>query len=125
MTTSLIISRGRTVFIGDVAVHERPNAEQLPISLSPWLIKPGKWGIRRACHLVLTNFGNPRSKTNEMARAAVAALEQRDVDFEFDGEMTGDIALDYDLMKSRYPFCRLSGQPIYWLCRVCIRRISL
>ena len=44
-----------------------------------------------------------------MARAAITVLEKRNVDFEFDGEMTGDIALDYDLMKSRYPFCRLSG----------------
>ena len=110
MTTSLIISRGRTVFIGDVAVHEQPNAEQLANIAITMAVKARQMGhTPRVAILSYTNFGNPESKTNEMARAAVAALEQRDVDFEFDGEMTGDIALDYDLMKSRYPFCRLSG----------------
>jgi len=110
MTTSVIISRGRTVFIGDVAVHEQPNAEQLANIAITMADKARQMGhTPRVAILSYTNFGNPESKTNEMARAAVAALEQRRVDFEFDGEMTGDIALDYDLMKSRYPFCRLSG----------------
>jgi malate dehydrogenase (oxaloacetate-decarboxylating)(NADP+) len=110
MTTSVIISRGRTVFIGDVAVHERPNAEQLANIAITMADKARQMGhTPRVAILSYTNFGNPESKTNEMARAAVAALEQRNVSFEFDGEMTGDIALDYDLMKSRYPFCRLSG----------------
>ena len=36
-------------------------------------------------------------------------LQSRDVGFEFDGEMTADIALDFDLMKARYPFCHLTG----------------
>jgi malate dehydrogenase (oxaloacetate-decarboxylating)(NADP+) len=110
MTTSIIISRGRTVFIGDVAVHERPDAEQMADIAIAMADKAKQMGhIPRVAILSYTNFGNPESKTNKMARAAVAALEKRDVDFEFDGEMTGDIALDFDLMKSRYPFCRLTG----------------
>ena len=42
-------------------------------------------------------------------RDAVKILDQMDIDFEYDGEMTADIALDYELMKERYPFCRLTG----------------
>ena len=42
-------------------------------------------------------------------RDAVAELDRRKVDFEYDGEMTADVALDHDLMKALYPFCRLSG----------------
>ena len=43
------------------------------------------------------------------ARRAVEILQRRNVGFEFDGEMTADIALDFDLMKARYPFCNLTG----------------
>jgi len=42
-------------------------------------------------------------------REAVALLDQRRVDFEFDGEMSADVALDEGLMRRLYPFCRLSG----------------
>ena len=36
-------------------------------------------------------------------------LEDKKVDFEFDGEMTSEIALDFELIKQNYPFCKLSG----------------
>ena len=45
----------------------------------------------------------------ERIRDAVAILEERKVDFEFDGDMQADVALDYDLMKEVFPFCRLTG----------------
>ena len=35
-------------------------------------------------------------------------LDQRRVDFEYDGEMAADVALNPDLMAA-YPFCRLTG----------------
>jgi len=41
-------------------------------------------------------------------RDAVAEMDRRAVDFEYDGEMAADVALDPELMKL-YPFCRLSG----------------
>ena len=63
----------------------------------------------RVAILSFTNFGNPESRTSVEARRAVEILQSRDVGFEFDGEMTADIALDFDLMKARYPFCNLTG----------------
>jgi malate dehydrogenase (oxaloacetate-decarboxylating)(NADP+) len=33
----------------------------------------------------------------------------RGIEFEFDGEMSPDVALDYDLMRQLFPFCRLTG----------------
>ena len=39
---------------------------------------------------------------------AVEELDRRHVDFEYDGEMSVDVALDPELM-ALYPFCRLSG----------------
>jgi hypothetical protein len=75
----------------------------------PWQPRRVKWAIRRVlpfCHspiLAIQNHGQVSRRA-----AAVEILQSRDVGFEFDGEMTGDIALDYDLMKSRYPFCNLT-----------------
>ena len=42
-------------------------------------------------------------------KEAVDILDKKQVDFEFDGEMTPEVALDYELIKQNYPFCRLSG----------------
>ncbi len=36
-------------------------------------------------------------------------LQDKKVSFEFDGEMTAEVALDYNLIKENYPFCKLSG----------------
>ena len=110
MTTSMIISRGRTVFVGDIAVTERPDAEEMADIAVALAAKARQMGhTPRVAILSFTNFGNPESRTSVEARRAVEILQSRDVGFEFDGEMTGDIALDYDLMKSRYPFCNLTG----------------
>ncbi|MEK9859941.1 MAG: phosphate acyltransferase, partial [Alphaproteobacteria bacterium] len=57
----------------------------------------------------VSNFGNPWMHTADYALNAVEVLDQRQVDFEYDGELTADVALDYDLMKANYPFSRLSG----------------
>jgi malate dehydrogenase (oxaloacetate-decarboxylating)(NADP+) len=61
-----------------------------------------------------TNFGNPHREKAAQVREAVQELERmhdggRGIDFEFDGDMSPDVALDYTLMKSLYPFCRLTG----------------
>jgi malate dehydrogenase (oxaloacetate-decarboxylating)(NADP+) len=110
LTTSMIISRGRTVFVGDVAVTERPDGEEMADIAEAMAAKARQMGhIPRVAILSFTNFGNPESRTSVEARRAVKILQSRNVGFEFDGEMTADIALDYGLMKSRYPFCNLSG----------------
>ncbi|MDC1406910.1 NADP-dependent malic enzyme [Candidatus Puniceispirillum sp.] len=110
MTTSMIISRGRTVFVGDIAVTERPDAEEMADIAVTLAAKARQMGhTPRVAILSFTNFGNPESRTSVEVRRAVEILQSRDVGFEFDGEMTGDIALDYDLMKSRYPFSNLTG----------------
>ena len=110
MTTSMIVARGRTVFVGDVAVTERPDGEEMADIAEAMAEKARQMGhVPRVAILSFTNFGNPESRTSVEARRCVDILQSRGVSFEFDGEMTADIALDFDLMKSRYPFCNLSG----------------
>ena len=110
LATSMIVSRGRTVFIGDVSVHERPNGEQLADIAEAIAGKARQMGrTPRVASLSFTNFGSPQSDITAEARRAIEILDKRKPDFEYDGEMSADVALDYELMKSRYPFCRLSG----------------
>ena len=110
VTTSMLISRGRTVFIGDTSIYERPTAEQMARIAQMIASQARQMGhVPRVALLSFSNFGSPAGATADNVRGAVDLLDQMDVDFEYDGEMTAEIALNYDLMKERYPFCRLSG----------------
>ena len=110
VTTSMLVSRGRTVFMGDTSIHERPSGEQMADIAEVIAEKARSMGhIPRVAILSFSNFGSPESEITKTARDAVAVLDKRKVKFEYEGEMTADIALDYDLMQSRYPFSRLTG----------------
>jgi malate dehydrogenase (oxaloacetate-decarboxylating)(NADP+) len=63
----------------------------------------------RVAFLSYASFGQPMRDYHSPVRDAVLALDDKGVMFEYDGEMTADVALDYDLMKRLYPFCRLTG----------------
>jgi malate dehydrogenase (oxaloacetate-decarboxylating)(NADP+) len=62
----------------------------------------------RVAFLSYANFGNPPGKWLDTVRDAVGLLDLRGVGFEYEGEMTPDVALNRD-MKRHYPFSRLSG----------------
>lgn len=110
VTTSMLISRGRTVFMGDTSIHERPSGEQMADIAEVIAQKARSMGhVPRVAFLSFSNFGNPDSAITQTARDAVAVLDKRKVSFEYEGEMTADIALDYELMQARYPFSRLKG----------------
>ena len=110
VTTSMLVSRGRTVFMGDTSIHERPSGEQMADIAEVIAEKARSMGhIPRVAILSFSNFGSPESGITQTARDAVAVLDKRKVKFEYEGEMTADIALNYDLMQSRYPFSRLTG----------------
>ena len=110
VTTSMLISRGRTVFMGDTSIHERPSGEQMADIAEVIAQKARSMGhVPRVAFLSFSNFGSPDSAITQTARDAVAVLDKRKVSFEYEGEMTADIALDYELMQARYPFSRLKG----------------
>ena len=107
---SIAISQDRTVFLADTAVHIEPSPERLAeiaIAAAEWAKRMGH--IPRVALLSFASFGQPQRSHAEHVRSAVEILDQKGVDFEYDGEMAADIALDYDLMKRLYPFCRLTG----------------
>ncbi|MFN4089034.1 MAG: NADP-dependent malic enzyme [Alphaproteobacteria bacterium] len=105
-----IVSRGQTVMIADTTVHERPTPEELVAIAVAAADQARRMGHEpRLAFLSYSNFGNPDRPSARRVRDAVALLDKRPVDFEYDGEISADVALDFELMKRLYPFCRLSG----------------
>ena len=106
---SVALCRDRTVIIADTAVHDMPNAEELAdIAVEAARVARRFGHDPRVALLAYSTFGYPRGERSDRVREAVSILDGRRTDFEYDGEMAADVALNPDLMAS-YPFCRLSG----------------
>jgi len=106
---SLVLARGRTVVVADTAVHELPGAEALAETAIEAAGVARRLGYEpRLALLAFSTFGQPPGERAAHVQGAVRLLDQRRVDFEYDGEMAADVALNPDLLAS-YPFCRLSG----------------
>jgi malate dehydrogenase (oxaloacetate-decarboxylating)(NADP+) len=106
---SMALVRGRTVFIADTSIHELPSAEELADIAQEAAGVARRFGYEpRVAFLSYSTFGYPRGERSEYVRNAVAVLNKRHVDFEFDGEMGADVALSREAM-ALYPFCRLTG----------------
>lgn len=105
---SLVLSRGRAVLIADTSIHDIPTGEELAKIAIEAAKAARKLGIEpRVAMLAYSTFGQPRGERSEQVRQAVRILDESGVDFEYDGDMAADVALNKDLMKI-YPFCRLS-----------------
>jgi malate dehydrogenase (oxaloacetate-decarboxylating)(NADP+) len=107
--TLMIGERGNTIFIADTLIHERPNPEELVAICIGAAAAARRLGHEpRVALLSHSTFGNPMHATGNAMRKAVALLDGRNVDFEYDGEMSPDVALEPSL-RALYPFCRLTG----------------
>tara|TARA_B100000287_G_scaffold25999_1_gene25038 strand:- start:471 stop:2741 length:2271 start_codon:yes stop_codon:yes gene_type:complete len=110
LSMSMLVSKERTVFIGDVNIHENPNEFELADIACGIARTVKNFGYDpKVALLSFSNFGNPSGIKSEIIKNSVSLLSKRNVDFEFDGEMSAETALDYNLIKENYPFCRLSG----------------
>jgi malate dehydrogenase (oxaloacetate-decarboxylating)(NADP+) len=104
-----LLHKGRIVFIADTLVHEWPDAEDMADIAERAAALARGMGIEpRVAFVSFSTFGYPVSERATKMHLAPAVLEKRGVDFEFDGEMTVDVALNAEAM-AQYPFCRLSG----------------
>ncbi|MGI9129697.1 MAG: NADP-dependent malic enzyme [Roseomonas sp.] len=108
---SIIISRqAGTVLVADTAIHERPDAATLAGIARGSAAAARRLGMEpRVAFLSFSTFGDPRGTIPGSIREAVKLLTERGADFEFDGEMSADVALDPALRAKLYPFCRLTG----------------
>ncbi len=104
----VIFAKGRVIFAADTSVHELPTSEQLADIAVQAARVTRRFGFEpRVAMLSSSTFGFPRSERSERIVEAVHMLDKRQVDFEYDGEMSVEVALDREKM-ALYPFCRLT-----------------
>jgi malate dehydrogenase (oxaloacetate-decarboxylating)(NADP+) len=105
---SVLVSRGRVIFVADTSIHAMPAAEELADIAVEAAGVASRFGFTpRVAMLAASTFGHPASERAERVREAVSILDQRGVDFEYDGEMGANVALNRRAMAA-YPFCRLT-----------------
>jgi malate dehydrogenase (oxaloacetate-decarboxylating)(NADP+) len=109
MGVSLVLARGRTVMVADTAVHEMPSAQELAEIAIEAAGAARRLGYTpRVAMLSFSTFGFPEAERSKRVQEAVEILDRQKVDFEYDGEMGADVALNPAVM-AQYPFCRLTG----------------
>jgi malate dehydrogenase (oxaloacetate-decarboxylating)(NADP+) len=106
---TIVVTKKGTVFIADTNVHEYPTAENLAdIAISSARVARTLGFTPRVAFLAHSTFGKPMSERSVHLREARDLLEKRKVDFEFEGEMQPDVALN-PKFKTIYPFSKLSA----------------
>ena len=107
---TVVVGRNHTVLVADTAVTERPTAEQYAAIAMRSSAFARRMGLEpRVVFTSYTTFGNPPGVHVEELRGAVELLSGFKADFEFEGEMAPDVALNYEMQKRYYPFTRLSA----------------
>jgi malate dehydrogenase (oxaloacetate-decarboxylating)(NADP+) len=106
---SILIAKGRTLFVADTSVTEMPGAEDLAQIAIQAAGAARRMGFTpRVAFVAFSTFGRPMGERSQKCRDAVAILDRmEDIDFEYEGEMSVDVALSSD-SKRLYPFSRLS-----------------
>lgn len=106
---SIMIAKEHNIIIADNSVTELPNAQDLvDITLQTANIAKKMGIIPRVALLSFATFGNPMREKANRVRDAVSILDSMQLDFEYDGEMSVDVALNPN-SRNLYKFCRLSG----------------
>jgi malate dehydrogenase (oxaloacetate-decarboxylating)(NADP+) len=105
---SLVLARGRPVVVADTAIAEMPDANDLAqIAVEAAGVARRLGYEPRVALLAFSSFGHPPGERSLRVQEAVRILDQQRVDFEYDGEMAADVALNRQAMAA-YPFCRLT-----------------
>lgn len=104
-----LLQKGRVVIVADTLVHEWPDEEDLADIAVQAAKTARSLGLEpRVAFVSFSTFGYPVSERAQKMHLAPDVLDSRGVDFEYDGEMNVDVALNADVL-AQYPFCRLTG----------------
>jgi len=105
----VLVGQSHTIFMADTTVTERPTSQQLvDIAVHTAAVARRMGHEPRVAFLSYSTFGNPEGTFLDNIRGAVGLLDGMSVDFEYEGEMAPDVALN-PAMQRVYPFSRLSG----------------
>ena len=109
MGVSVVVGKNQTLFIADTNITEFPSSEDLAdIAESTAKFARGFGFTPRVGFISYSTFGNPTGERMKKVRNAVRILDEKKVDFEYEGDIGADVALDPNHSLT-YPFSRLSG----------------
>ena len=106
---TMIVFKGRTVLVADTNVQDFPSSERL-VEVAKSCVRVSRlFGFDpKVAFLSHSTFGKPISRNTKHVREAIEILKRKDVDFDFDGEMQPDVALN-PIYKEIYPFSKIVG----------------
>ncbi|MEO1153632.1 MAG: NADP-dependent malic enzyme [Pseudomonadota bacterium] len=107
---SLMIMPDGPLFVTDTQVHAEPTPEQIADTVCASARHVRRFG--QAPRIALcshSQFGNLDCDTGRRMRAALAILDSKRRDFEYEGEMHADTALDEGLRDRIFPGSRMTG----------------
>ena len=106
---NLVVSKGKTIFVGDTSVHEYPTSEQMAeIAISAARVVRLFGFDPKVAFVSHSTFGQPLTSRTKHIKKAVEILKEKNVNFEFDGDMQPDVALNNEY-KNLYPFSKIVG----------------
>ena len=106
---NLVVHKGKTIFVADTSVHEYPSSEQMSeIAISAARVVRLFGFDPKVAFVSHSTFGQPVTNRTKHIRKAVDILKEKNVNFEFDGDMQPDVALNKEY-KSLYPFSNIVG----------------
>ena len=109
MGVSVVVNKSNTLFIADTNITELPTADDLADIAETTAGFARQFGFEpRVAFLSYSTFGNPIGERMKKVRRAVEILDERETDFEYEGDIAADVALD-PLHTLTYPFSRLTG----------------
>jgi malate dehydrogenase (oxaloacetate-decarboxylating)(NADP+) len=104
-----LLHRGRIVLLGDTLVNEWPDENALATIAEAGARVARDMGLEpRVAFVSFSTFGYPVSERATKMHLAPDVLDARRANFEYEGEMTVDVALNPDV-AANYPFSRLTG----------------
>jgi malate dehydrogenase (oxaloacetate-decarboxylating)(NADP+) len=106
---NMVVYKGKTIFVGDTSVNEYPSSEELAeIAISSARVVRLFGFVPKVAFVSHSTFGQPLTSRTKHIKKAVEILKNKDVDFEFDGDMQPDVALNEEY-KELYPFSSIVG----------------
>ncbi len=106
---NLVVHKGKTIFVADTSVHEYPTSEQMSeIAVSAARVVRLFGFEPKVAFVSHSTFGQPETSRTKHIKKAVNILKEKNVDFEFDGDMQPDVALNEEY-KNLYPFSKIVG----------------
>ena len=107
---NMVVHKGKTIFVGDTSVHEYPTSEQMAeIAISTARVVRLFGFEPKVVFVSHSTFGQPLTSRTKHIRKAVDILKEKKIDFEFDGDMQPDVALNSEY-KELYPFSKIVGK---------------